>query len=56
MDIYFLGSATGVPNFVEIGEQLFGVKKKKKNTNKIRQVSGAHISGTAGAIPLKFGM
>ena len=39
---------------------LFGAKKKKKkkkkNTNKFRQVSGARISGTAGAIPLKFGM
>ena len=33
-----------------------GAKKKKKNTKKIRQVSGARISGTAGAIPLKFGM
>ena len=35
---------------------MFGAKKKKKNTKKIRQVSGSRISGTAGAIPFKFGM
>ena len=35
---------------------MFGAKKKKKNTKKIRQVSGSRISGTAGAIPFKFDM
>ena len=35
---------------------MFGAKKKKKNTKKIRQVSGSRISGMAGAIPFKFGM
>ena len=52
-----------MPHFVEIGEQehslhaiwLFGAKKKK-NTKKIRLVSGGRISGTAGSIPLKCGM
>ena len=56
-----LGSATCAPNFIEIGAQehrlrtllLFGAKKKK-NTKKIRQVSGTRISGTAGAISFKF--
>ena len=58
-----LGSATCAPNFVEIGAQeysfrtllLFGAKKKK-NTKKIRRVSGTRISGTAGAISFKCGM
>ena len=31
-------------------------KKKKKNTKKLRRISWIHISGTAGAIPFKFGM
>ena len=34
----------------------FGAKKKKKNTKKIRQLSGTHISETTGAISFKFGM
>ena len=59
-----LGSATCAPNFIEIGAQqhrlrtllLFGAKKKKKNTKKIRRVSGTCISGIAGAISFKFGM
>ena len=34
---------------------MFGAKKKK-NTKKIRQVSGTRISGTAGATPFKFDM
>ena len=61
--MWSLGSATCAPNFAEIGTQvhrlctlsLFGAKKKKKNTVKIRQVSGICISGTGGAISFKLG-
>ena len=51
-------------NFVEIDVQedclrahLFcALGAKKKNTNKIRQVSGTYILETTGAISFKFGM
>ena len=34
----------------------FGEIGAKKNTNKIRQLSGTYISETTGAISFKFGM
>ena len=52
-------------NFVAFGEgegcfrvhlSFDAKKKKKKNTKKIRQLSGTHISETTRAIFFKFGM
>ena len=63
MEIYGLGSASSVPNFIVFAARedclrtyLSSGAKKKKNTKKIRQVSRTRISGTAVATYSKFCM